>query len=301
MRAQIIQRLTLDGILSASALERAGAFWYIAGDDASELYRLDDTFRLVGTTPLLQSPAIGIARATKAAKLDLEAMTAVTWRGRTELLVFGSGSKSPMRDFCFRADITDPDAPRGVAQVSLTPLYDVLRNTPQFVGTQKLNLEAAAATDKEIFLFQRGNISGNNALAAYDLAAFMQFLEGETNLLPTPRVTRFALPVLQNRSSGFSAATFLNDAQILFAATVEDTENEIDDGATLGSFVGMLEQQAEWRMQWVAPVTASEKIAPVKIEGLSLLGAETRTFHCVAVTDSDGEPSELLLVDCTDN
>lgn len=299
MRAQITHRLTLDGILSASALERIGTFWYIAGDDASELYRLDDAFRLVGTTPLVQAPASGSPRTTKAAKLDLEAMTAVAWRGRNELLAFGSGSKTPERDFCFRTDITDPGVPRLMTQASLTALYDVLRAAPEFVSTQKLNLEAAAATGDELYLFQRGNISGNNALAAYDLAAFMQFLAGQTNVPPPPRIARFTLPALQNRNSGFSAATLLNDAQILFAATVEDTDNEIDDGATLGSFIGMLERRDTWRVLWTAAVTESDNIVPVKIEGLALLRADRHVYQCAAVTDSDGEPSELLHIECT--
>lgn len=295
MRAQILQRQTLAGVLSASALEHIQDFWFIIGDDASDLYRLSDAFQVIGTTPLASTAPPNSARTSKAAKLDLEAMTMVEWRGRRELLAFGSGSKTPTRDFCFRIDVTEASAPRLLAQIPLTKLYEVLRATPEFVGTQQLNLEAAAATTNELLLFQRGNISGNNAIAAFDFEAFMSYLDEPRSVVPEPHVTRFSLPVLQNRNAGFSAAAILNDSQILFTASVEDTDNEIDDGTTLGSFIGRIVQG---QLDWIAIVEQDGEPASVKIEGVSVLHATEDSVQCIAVTDNDGAASEVLRIDC---
>ena len=107
----------------------------------------------------------------------------------------------------------------------------------------------------------------------------------------------FSLPVLRGRRAGFSAAVVLNASQILFAATVEDTDNEIDDGATLGSFIGLMERDETWRVPWVIPVEAHGEIAPVKIEGIACQAFADAQCKIFAVTDADGEPSEMLEID----
>jgi len=297
MRVRIRHRQTLPEALSASALERVGEYWYVIGDDASVLYQFDDAFQHCRALPLTPARAPSNARSAKNAKFDLEAMTAVEWQGQLELLIFGSGSQTPTRDFCFRADLSNPRAPRIHAPIALTTLYDTLRDS----GVARLNLEAAVATLTEIILFQRGNSADNNALIAFDRATFMAYLAEPTRALPQPRITAFALPQLYNRRAGFSAATLLNATQILFAASVEDTPDEIQDGPTLGSFIGLLQAQPEWRMQWVAPVRARDEIAPVKIEGLACEKFTREAQLIYAVTDADGAPSELLRIDCAED
>lgn len=297
MRAQIRQRKTLSGVLSASALERVGAFWYITGDDAREVYRLDDAFAIVGRTPLENSATSNAARITKENKFDMEAMTTVAWNGRTELVLFGSGSKSPARDVCFRIDVTDPASPQNVRACALTALYDTLRANPAIVGAHQLNLEAAAATRDTLWLFQRGNISGIHAVMEFETRALLQYLDAPAPAPPAARLATFTLPHIKNRRAGFSAATMLNDSQILFAASVEDTDNEIDDGATLGSFVGLMEFQNDWRVQWIVPVEQAAEIAPVKIEGLACTNFARGKLDLFAVTDADGEPSQVLAIE----
>lgn len=297
MRATIRQRRSLRELPSCSALERVGAFWYIIGDDARELYRLDDAFQLVGTTQLVDIELEDGGRIAKASKPDLEAMTRVAWQGRHELLLLGSGSKSPERDHCFRVDVSRADAPVLLGAVSLTPLYDTLRANAQIVGTQKLNLEAAAATDRRLFLFQRGNLSGVNAIAEFDTETFLRWLDAPTMPTPLPRVARVELPALEKCRAGFSGAVFLNQREILFAASVEDTPDEIQDGPTIGSFIGLLELGEPLALRWVCPVEADGEIARVKIEGLDLFGESRDPFKIAAVTDDDAGESEVLEIE----
>lgn len=297
MRATIRQRHSLRELPSCSALERVEGFWYVIGDDSSELYRLDPAFQCVGATRLFESENANGARIAKAAKPDLEAMLCVEWNGRRELLLLGSGSKSPERDVCFRVDVTRADAPCFIDRRPLTVFYDALRANHHVVGAQKLNLEAAAAAPNEVLLFQRGNISGVNAIAAFETAPFMRFLDNPAAPAPLPRVARVELPMLQERRAGFSAAILLNDAEILFAASVEDTPNEIQDGPTLGSFIGLLGLGETLALRWVCPVEAGGEIARVKIEGLDLFGESRDPFKIVAVTDDDAGGSEILEIE----
>lgn len=290
MRARILERRVVQGLQSASALERVGDFYFVIGDDARDLFRLDLNFNIVGTTRLFASNTSPHERLAKKIKPDLEAVCCVQANGKRELLCFGSGSKSPARDVCYRVDVTNPASPQNARAVALTALYDALRANSEIVGAHQLNLEAAACTPDTLSLFQRGNISGMRTRAKFDTHAFMQYLDAPTAPLPTPTLTHFTLPKIKKRHAGFSATIEWKDS-ILFAATVEDTDNEIDDGATLGSFIGRIDAA---ELRWIAVVEQNGEIAPVKIEGITLLDAHDNMFQFVAVTDNDDGESEIL-------
>ncbi|WP_430233144.1 DUF6929 family protein [Nitrosomonas communis] len=293
MHASIRNRIILQGLQSASGIERIGNYYYIVSDDSPDLYRLDLCWNVVGTARLFPSDIRSGDRIPKAIKPDLEAMCLVEWHGKQELLCFGSGSKAPTRDICYRVDVTDPTSPQNMRPISLTALYDILRADPTILGTQKLNLEGATTTRDAVLLFQRGNISGINALMQYPLATFMNYLDGSISLAPIPQVSTFTLPKISNRYAGFSAALTWNDS-ILFAASLEDTDNEIDDGVTLGSFIGMLQGK---EILWVVPVESNGSIAPVKIEGIAILQVQENLLEIACVTDNDMDASEILRIE----
>jgi hypothetical protein len=301
MRATIRHREALSRMLSASALERGDTVWYVVADDSPDLYCLDNSFQVVNTLRLVDTEHKRGERVAKQSKLDLEAMTLVERQGKRELLLFGSGSKRQTREFCFRVDITQAHAPRLIQMVSLSPLYDTMRNNSQIVATQQLNLEAAASTRDTLYLFQRGNISGHNSISAFDLNAFYAFLENSAPL-PVPRVYAFALPQIQNRSAGFSAAFVLGRNEILFAASVEDTPDEIQDGPTLGSFIGVLQLEDTIEKgfgipRWILPVQDAQGIADVKIEGIALKYRDDVSMQIYAITDNDTSESEILEIE----
>lgn len=293
MRATIRERRVIQGLQSASGLERVGNFYFVIGDDACELFRLATNFNLVGATRLFESNARQNERIAKKAKPDLEALCGVEWNGRRELLCFGSGSKSPARDVCYRVDVTNPASPQNVRTISLSALYHAFRAAREIVGTQTLNLEAAATTQDAILLFQRGNISGHNTVTQIELGAFMKYLDAPNEMPPSARVSHYELPYIKNRRAGFSAATVF-DHSIYFAAAVEDTDNEIDDGAKFGSFIGRIDAN---KLQWIAVVEQDDEIAAVKIEGIAIQNVRANHVELVAVTDDDEGPSEFLRIE----
>jgi hypothetical protein len=291
--ATIRERRVLEGLQSASGLEHVGDSYYVISDDSPFLFRMNGDWKVVEKTRLFASDVRDSERIAKSQKPDLEALCLVEWHGRRELLCFGSGSKSPARDVCFRVDVTDANAPKNVRRVELTALYDSLRADPKVVGTRALNLEAACGADDKLFLFQRGNILGQNTLIEFELGALMEYLDAPQAPAPAPRVRAFALPRLQERLAGFSAATVVRDS-LIFSAAVEDTDNEIDDGAKLGSFIGQITGVA---LDWIEPVRFDDEIARVKIEGIAGLSAGTGIVELVAVTDDDEGASEVMRIE----
>lgn len=290
MRAVIRQRRPLASLLSGSGVERVGDYFFAIGDDSPDLVQLDAHWNVTRTIPFDAAAIPTTARTPKKEKLDLEALCCVDWRGRRELLCFGSGSKSPVRDVCFRVDVTDPSAPQDVRPVRLTALYDSMRSNAAIVGAHSLNLEAAASTADEILLFQRGNISNINISSQFALSAFMEYLDDPTRPVPVPRLVVHDLPELDARRAGFSAATNWHDT-IVIAASVEDTDNEIEDGAILGSFIGLIEQET---LVWVSVVEQNDEIARVKIEGIAVAEPNGETLELVALTDDDEGHTEML-------
>lgn len=293
MRARIVERRLPERLQSSSALERVGDFYFVVGDDSAELLRLNAQWEVAGSTPLFERAGPQNGRIAKDAKPDLEAMCCVEWQAQRELWCFGSGSKAPARDVCFRVDVTDPAAPGNVRAVPLTSLYDALRADPRIVGRNTLNIEAAAAARDKILLFQRGNISGINAVIEFGAVELLKYLQDPAISPPAPRIETYTLPQIGTRRAGFSAACAWNEG-ILFAASVEDTDNEIEDGATLGSFVGFLASQA---VQWICGVEGGDGMMPVKIEGISPGESGGKGLRVFALTDNDEGASELLEIE----
>lgn len=127
----------------------------------------------------------------------------------------------------------------------------------------------------------------------FGLTEFMEYLDASKSAPPPARVAQYILPQIQGRHAGFSAAVTWNDA-IVFSASVEDTDNEIDDGETLGGFLGMIHGN---QLQWVSVVEQEGSVALVKIEGIALQEARENYFRIAAVTDNDEGASELLEIE----
>ena len=210
----------------------------------------------------------------------------------------GSGSKSPERDKAFLMNTEslneDPE------ELSLTGVYDYLRILPEVAQGHKLNIEGIAASESKIFLLQRGNISENNALIIYDKIAFLNYLKNKTTLKPTPEIKNFTLPTRKEILSGFSGASYIAEREfILFTATVEDTENEIDDGPALGNFIGIIDLKNPKTAPDCALVMIGEEIFNGKIESITPILIHENYIKAIAVTDNDGEASEILEIELT--
>jgi hypothetical protein len=296
LQAHIIRTFTFPDIPSASGMEIIHDRIFVIGDDSAWLYVLNNQFELIDKLPLLTGESLLSPRIPKISKPDFESMAVLPVHGHAQLLVAGSGSLSPQRDVAFIINSTPPYAHQ---QVSLTEIYDDLRSRPEIVHTGKLNIEGMAATHQQLFLLQRGNISGLNVLISYDLPSFYDYISGKSLLLPSPAIHTYTLPILSGRQSGFSGATPIPGMNaLLVTASVEDTDNEIDDGAVLGSYAGMID--LDTHAIHYAAFTLDGQPYTGKVESIAIQQkVDANHLLALAVTDTDSGASDLLVVEIT--
>ena len=294
MQLKLLNRKILPNIPSASGIELYNNKLYIIGDDSSWLYILDKNLNQIERIALLKKEKLSDQPIEKNKKPDFEAMTFAKVKGEDILFVFGSGSKPKKRD---KLIIVFPEKQHAVIRFSLENLYNTLRKK-EIEEEYKLNIEAAAANSNNLYLFQRGNVSGRNLLFSFPLSDFADYVLNDEAKIPNYTVSSFILPEINSIRSGFSGASMLDDKKILFSTSVEDTKNEIDDGAVLGSFIGILNPQTKEMDS--KPIQEGTDPLPLKIESVCVIQTQEKIHTLYAVTDSDGGDSELLEIELTE-
>jgi hypothetical protein len=283
MKAELIQIVTLEGIPSASALSKVGGLLWVAGDDSPFLFAINPKTG-VQVKALRLFDGAG-PRIPKAEKPDLECMALL---GQEDgLLLFGSGSKVPQRSKV----VYWPTS--GVPQVIQAEGWYLELMKACGVGPEDFNLEGAACHGWELLLFNRG---GNQVIRLHAQELLSHLLNRGS--MPELQVFQVDLGQKSGFPIGFSGASHLDANRILFSASVEATDNWIDDGEVLGSFVGLLEWggDAGFRVK-MTPVTRGGEPYKGKIEAVELAEdlSEDR-FLLWAVTDDDQGGSDLLTI-----
>jgi hypothetical protein len=242
MKATILRQFDLPDLPSASGVEVVGDTAYIIGDDSPFLYCFDArALKPNGRIALFETVHFSSGRLPKNLKPDLECLTAVPAPGgETALLVCGSGATAEREKGFW---VTLPAKPgTGAATVyplSLSSLYAALRKS--LPASVVLNLEAAAATDTELLLFQRTVGSGaGNLLFRLPLVETLNFIQHRSTQLPAIQTQFYQLPTIAQKPAGFSGAT-IHEGRLFVTASVEDTSDPVADGEVLGSFVGILD------------------------------------------------------------
>lgn len=290
MTLTLQHRQILSGIPSASGIVKIDTAIYVIGDNSAFLYQLKENFEVIDRKLLLEGITDSIL--PKISKPDFEAIASIEKNGKTELLIFGSGSKSPERDVLARVGITKAFP---ITVYDLTDLYNSLRSSSD-LNAQSLNIEAATVVDDILFLFNREN----NLLLEYSLNEILGFLEGKEGL-PTYKSYKIILPQLNGLNAKFSgASTIPNSQKLVFTASLEDTPNTYDDGEVLGSYVGIIDIEDLKDGYQPLCISLTDNLEPIaiKVESVEVLQTiGTNELKLVLVTDSDGGESELLL--CT--
>lgn len=241
MRAIIQHEATLPDLPSASGVEVLGEVAYIIGDDSPFLYQLNAaSLAAGGRISLFETAHFSTGRIPKDLKLDLECLTALTLpKGETGLLLLGSGATAAREQGFWVTLPLGPGAAATVYPVSLSGLYAALRQ--HLPAGVTLNLEAVAATPTELVLFQRtvGSAAGNLAFRL-PLVPAMHYVQHKSPELPAIKTQFYQLPTIDGKPAGFSGATWFAD-QLFITASVEDTQDAVQDGAVLGSLVGLID------------------------------------------------------------
>jgi hypothetical protein len=290
LQLSLHNRRVLVDIPSASGIELIADMIFILSDDSPWLFKLNTKLDIVEKIQLTDPlPTFG-SIISKELKLDLEAMTRIGHDEHTELLIFGSGSKSPNRDVLLRVTTTPPYI---IKKHSLVNFYETVRHTTG-LGKVEMNIEAALVIRDKLYLFNRGK----NIIIRLNVNEFLSYTEGR-GAIPTINFFRLFLPILNGIEAGFSGATSTPDLnQIIFTASIENVTNWVDDGEIFGSYIGILPLAALIHSFTPTCVVITDKennILKIKTESIAIhRQVASNCFNLLLVTDNDEGVSELI-------
>lgn len=287
LNLKITHRQELTNIPSASGIVILNEDLFVICDNAPWLFRLNHKFDIEAKHPLFADFTDNII--PKSRKADLEAMTVIHHDGQPELYIFGSGSKSPERDVLLCVNLNDSS---NVKQYSLTEFYHELKEI-SILNHTNFNIEAASSSAEHLYLFNREA----NLIFQFKLSQFLNYVH-HSGSFPVPQQFSISLPFIKHIPARFSGASEVTkDNKIIFTASVENNLNPIDDGAILGSFVGVLDLAKIHVSNQPKCVLLSENGAGLKIKTESVAVRSQNTngeFNVIMISDSDGGASEII-------
>lgn len=274
------EQFLLDNIPSGSGISKANNQYYIIGDDSPYLFVCNTKFDIVKKIAIADTAGLSNGRISKPKKADLEAMEIINER---ELIIFGSGSKSPQRDSFIRILLEEEVK---VESYNLTKFYEYLKSLKIFTGSE-LNIEATAYKDGILYLFNRKR----NIVVSLKYTQLIAYAKGG-NSLPAVETKRYVLPQINTIEAGFSGAVTLNkEPKIMFTASVEDTNNAYDDGAILGSFIGILDITNN-TIEYCKIPEIKEKL---KVESIAIdEEISSNKTKVILITDNDKGKSRII-------
>ncbi|ATB30360.1 DUF6929 family protein [Melittangium boletus] len=268
-------------VSAASGLVRVGSWLHVVADDSLFLA----TFPLEGESPgdtwrVLPGQLPLEPRERKARKPDLEALcllAAMPGAPNGALLAVPSGSALTRHQGAL-VPLGADGRPDGAARtVDWRPVHEQLARE---LGP--LNIEGAAVSGARLRLLHRGNgDGGTDAVVDLDAGRVLRALEAGAPLGAdvVRTVRRWELGKAGAVRLSFTDASPLPDGRIVFTAAAEDTRDAYQDGAVLGSAVGVLAPDG-------SPLFLDGVDAKVKLEGVDAR-VERGRIHLLLVADAD--------------
>lgn len=284
IRFKVSACIELSGIPSGSGIAKANGLYYIIGDDSPYLFVLNEELVVIEKIALQDESTLEGNRIPKPLKADWESLEMINEK---ELVVFGSGSRSPQRDLFARVILEDEPK---IETYIITDFYNHLKGLEILAGSE-LNIEAVAYNNNVLYLFNRNK----NVVLFFRYDAFLSYVQG-TGSLPSIQTKHITLPKLNGIEAGFSGAVALQHEQkILFTASVENTSNAYDDGEILGSYIGVLDITNGFADNSIPYCLVPDTKEKLKVESISIINETSKGKAEVAlITDNDKGASELI-------
>lgn len=149
LQLEILNWQLLEEVPSASGIVKFNEGFYVIGDDSPYLFFIDHEFNLISKKLFYSFEKLIENIIPKIDKPDFEAMEMIN---ENEMLIFGSGSKSPERDVCVKVQIADEIT---YQQYDIGLFYDYLRGL-DLMKDVELDIEGLALNGDELYLFNRG-------------------------------------------------------------------------------------------------------------------------------------------------
>jgi hypothetical protein len=277
-------------IAAASGLVRHNGRVFVVADDELSLLVVDEKDLGPGYfMPILPGHLPDDREARKKTKADIESIAFLPPAEGLEhgaLFALGSGSSDKRNRGALIPLDAEGKPTSDHRDVDLKPLFDDLKK-----DIDALNVEGAEVVDGTLWLMQRGNESGDNALINLALDKAMRELVHDHRLSAESLRNVDHVDLGQHRGEKlcFSDASALPDGRIVFAASTEAGDDAVADGTTYGSSLGIIERDGS--LGSVEPIDWV-----VKVEGIDARLVEDSKIEVLLVTDADDPdtPSPLL-------
>ena len=271
---------------SGSAIEFKRGFFYLAGDDASYLLKLDKDWKATDSIFLSTNPG---KRISKNVKPDIEATTFL-FGSRNNLFLVGSGSLSPFRDSMIVMNVDSN-------QKTIYPL-SVFHQRLKRAGINEINIEGAASTPWGLILSNRGNNKyrkNHLVFTSNDFFEDQQDAEFRISTIGVNTDTTVAF-------TGISGLCYsgLSD-RLLLTVSTEDTESSYQDGEIGKSYLWIVEDISSKRRfmgmnpnQVIDLVKIDKRFIGQKIESVSITHETNKMLEVVLVADNDNGETGLF-------
>lgn len=275
---------------------------YLVGDDTPWLYKLDGNFNIVDSTKISAIDTLFEGRTPKYLKADFESMEIISDNGKSEIVIISSGSLPQTRDTAYIVGLSDSNLKYSK---NLRPLYEKIKLDAQITGANEINIEGIAFSDNDAYLLHRGNVS-ENIIIRINRKDFISYIKQQT-ALPKFDIYRLNLPSYKGVTSGFSGVCLNPDnSGLIFTASIEDTQDEINDGKVLGSFIGIIPFVGLQNGDFTATlITNNDQVLEKKIEGITAILRDTKIgmssksnkLSIITVCDNDNGTSDIITFD----
>ncbi len=271
---------------AASGLVQVGLWLYVVADDELHIGQ----FLRDGNSPgqlhrCFEGELPLDTEERKAAKPDIEVLTQLPrFSTHPTLLALGSGSKKNRN----RSTLITLDSHGNIhgkpMLLALEKFYDFLKEE---IG--KLNIEGAAAVEDSMYLFQRGNKKNKlNASIRLSLADFYKVLRSpDKKFAPHIHITPYDLGYIDEVPLCFTDATPLDNGDIIFTASAENTSDSYLDGQCMGSAIGVISRVGD--LVLLEPIDKTVKLEGIEAKRLG------HNVELLMVTDADdaAQPAQL--------
>lgn len=289
--ATALRETLLPGIPSGSSILKYRGSYCIAGDDSPYLFWLNQAFELSDSIKIFSTKHIEHGRLPKHEKADFECMTVVPWGKDSDLLVFGSGSKTDKSEVMSRIDFDAQD--HKVTTYNMGKLYKHIEKKSD--AQSGINIEGAGLWKNNLILLNRAD----NMLIMMELDDFKDFVKGDKKDKPDILPVKFNLPSVKGVSARFSGMCILPEEDILvFSASVENDPNWIDSHDIVGSYIGLIDlHQLQNNTPVCEMIMQNGKPIKDKVESVCVMRSSDSEIKLLGVTDNDNGISKLLEID----
>lgn len=226
-------------------------------------------------------------------KADYECMESFNDNGFRKLLILSSGSKRDSRDTAVL--VTKKDG-YYITKQNFRPLYEQIK-VKAGMNDEEINIEGLAISKNMVYLFQRGNVSGN-FIAEIRRNELIHSIETGEMQIHEINIYPFDLPANDGIQSGFSGACMIpGKDSILFTASMERTNTVTDDGEITGSFIGIIPVDDMKSGKYDAKLFKwNGKIVVKKLEGICVRNQSNNEMEVITVSDNDDGTSDLYQI-----